>query len=173
MGISDVGAFMRAIPKWWRPLRYEWVTRVGDAEGNATLNKAISPIYHIDRIQAPLMIGQGANDPRVRQAESDRIAGALSRRGAAVTCACVGGGTQGPCNNAMQAAGGQALPAAGWWPHLTTQIFLLPADILYPDEGHGLVIPANRLDFYSRAGDEHACICGDCEACCSAAQLPC
>ncbi len=89
MGISDVGAFMRAIPKWWRPLRYEWVTRVGDAEGNATLNKAISPIYHIDRIQAPLMIGQGANDPRVRQAESDRIAGALSRRGAAVTCACV------------------------------------------------------------------------------------
>jgi dipeptidyl aminopeptidase/acylaminoacyl peptidase len=38
--------------------------RVGDAEEDEELNRRISPLYHADKIQVPLIIGQGANDPR-------------------------------------------------------------------------------------------------------------
>ena len=44
-------------------------------------NKKISPLYHIDQITAPLLIGQGANDPRVKQAEADQIAFAMKKKG--------------------------------------------------------------------------------------------
>ncbi|WIA34269.1 hypothetical protein OEZ86_012612 [Tetradesmus obliquus] len=109
VGISNVGTFMRSIPPYWKPLRYEWATRVGDAEKNETLNREISPYYHVDKIRAPLLIGQGANDPRVPQPESDQMFSAMKAKG------------------------------------LDVQY------VLYPDEGHGLVRAANRLDFYSRA----------------------
>ena len=46
-----------------------------------TFNKAISPLFHIDNIKAPLLIGQGANDPRVKQAEADQIAFAMADKG--------------------------------------------------------------------------------------------
>jgi dipeptidyl aminopeptidase/acylaminoacyl peptidase len=61
--------------------RYEWATRVGDAENNQTLNRQISPYYHVDKIKAPLLIGQGANDPRVPQPESDQMFAAMKAKG--------------------------------------------------------------------------------------------
>jgi dienelactone hydrolase len=61
--------------------RYEWATRVGDAEKNETLNREISPYYHVDNIKAPLLIGQGANDPRVPQPESDQMFRAMKAKG--------------------------------------------------------------------------------------------
>lgn len=48
--------------------------KIGDVDGDAAFNEAISPLFHVDRISAPLLIGQGANDPRVKQAEADQIA---------------------------------------------------------------------------------------------------
>lgn len=60
---------------------YEWATRVGDAEKNETLNREISPYYHVDKIRAPLLIGQGANDPRVPQPESDQMFSAMKAKG--------------------------------------------------------------------------------------------
>lgn len=68
-----------------------------------------SPVYFADRIKAPLLIVQGANDPRVKQAESDQMVAAMERGGIPVTY------------------------------------------LLFPDEGHGLVRPANRLAFFARA----------------------
>ncbi|KAF8066249.1 dapb3 [Scenedesmus sp. PABB004] len=68
-----------------QPLRYEWLTRVGDAEGNATFNAAISPVFHVANITAPLLIGQGAADPRVPRRESDQIFAALTRAGRKVS----------------------------------------------------------------------------------------
>jgi dipeptidyl aminopeptidase/acylaminoacyl peptidase len=73
VGISNVGTFMRSIPPYWMPLRYEWATRVGPADVDESLNRRISPMYHVDKIKAPLMIAQGAHDPRVPQAESDQM----------------------------------------------------------------------------------------------------
>ena len=55
-----------------------------DEEGLALL-KERSPLYSADRIVRPLLIGQGANDPRVNQAESDQIVGAMKAKGIPVT----------------------------------------------------------------------------------------
>lgn len=73
VGISNVGTFMKSIPPYWEPLRYEWTERVGPADVDEPFNRRISPMYHVDKIKAPLMIAQGAHDPRVPQAESDQM----------------------------------------------------------------------------------------------------
>ena len=54
--------------------------RVGDVENDQALNEKISPFYHADKIKAPLLIGQGANDQRVKQAEADQIYNAMKVR---------------------------------------------------------------------------------------------
>merc|ERR1712086_350942 len=48
--------------------------KVGDVDDDEDFNKKVSPLFHVDNIKAPLLIGQGANDPRVKQAEADQIA---------------------------------------------------------------------------------------------------
>lgn len=54
--------------------------RLGDCENDEALNRKVSPLFHVDKIRAPLLIGQGANDPRVKQSESDQIAEALEEK---------------------------------------------------------------------------------------------
>ena len=49
-------------------------------------NQAISPLFHVDKIKAPLLIGQGANDPRVKQAEADQIAFSMAAKQIPVEC---------------------------------------------------------------------------------------
>jgi dipeptidyl aminopeptidase/acylaminoacyl peptidase len=60
---------------------------VGDfrTEEGRELLKKHSPLTYVDRICRPLLIGQGANDPRVKQAESDQIVQAMQARGIPVT----------------------------------------------------------------------------------------
>src|SRR3546814_2782664 len=65
----------------------QWYKRVGDPrtdEGKQLLLDR-SPITHVDKISKPLLIGQGANDPRVVQAESDQIVEAMQAKGIPVT----------------------------------------------------------------------------------------
>lgn len=81
VGVSNVGTFLKSIPPYWRPLRIDFVNRVGDAEANATLNQEISPLFHVRNIRAPLLIGQGANDPRVPKRESDQMFAAMKAKG--------------------------------------------------------------------------------------------
>lgn len=50
-------------------------------DNDQEFNEKISPLYHVDKIKAPLLIGQGANDPRVKQAEADQIAFSMQDRG--------------------------------------------------------------------------------------------
>ena len=57
---------------------------VGDPGRDAARLKATSPLFHVDRIRCPLLVAQGANDPRVRKAESDQIVTALRERGVEV-----------------------------------------------------------------------------------------
>ena len=69
-------------------MKKQLVHRVGDVENDQELNERISPYYHADKIKVPLLIGQGANDPRVKQAEADQIYNAMKVRSA---CVLVGG----------------------------------------------------------------------------------
>jgi dipeptidyl aminopeptidase/acylaminoacyl peptidase len=85
VGPSNVATLLGSIPLYWAPVKKRWVRRVGDAEHDAELNRRISPLFHVDRIRAPLLIGHGANDPRVKQEESDRIVHAMREHHLEVT----------------------------------------------------------------------------------------
>jgi dipeptidyl aminopeptidase/acylaminoacyl peptidase len=81
VGPSNIISLLKTIPPYWAPLRAMFVKRVGDPEKEEAMLKERSPLFHVDRIKAPLLIGQGANDPRVNQAESDQIYEALKKGG--------------------------------------------------------------------------------------------
>jgi dipeptidyl aminopeptidase/acylaminoacyl peptidase len=111
VGPSSLFTLIKSIPPYWAPMRAEFDKRIGnidDPADKALLEKA-SPLYSAGNIKIPLLIAQGANDPRVKQAESEQIVEAVRKNGKPVTY------------------------------------------IVYPDEGHGMARPENRIDFYARA----------------------
>jgi dipeptidyl aminopeptidase/acylaminoacyl peptidase len=77
VGISNFETFFKHTGPWRRKLR---ASEYGDPERDAALLRKLSPIHRIDRIRAPLMIIQGANDPRVPQEESDQMVEQLRAR---------------------------------------------------------------------------------------------
>jgi len=82
VGPSNIVTLLEAIPAYWKPMQDMFKTRVGDwttEEGKADL-LARSPLTKVDQIVRPLLIGQGANDPRVKQVEADQIAAAMKER---------------------------------------------------------------------------------------------
>ena len=87
VGPSNMITLLETIPPYWTPMLEMLVSRMGDhrtEEGRAFL-KSRSPLTYADRICKPLLIGQGANDPRVKQAESDQIVQAMQAKGIPVT----------------------------------------------------------------------------------------
>jgi dipeptidyl aminopeptidase/acylaminoacyl peptidase len=56
----------------------------GDPVADEALLRSVSPVYNVDKIKTPLLVVQGANDPRVKQAESEQIVEALRKRGVSV-----------------------------------------------------------------------------------------
>jgi dipeptidyl aminopeptidase/acylaminoacyl peptidase len=86
-GISNLTSFLHSVPPYWLPEIEKEFRRVGDYrtdEGRAFL-KERSPLTYVDRIQRPLLVGQGANDPRVKKNESDQIVQAMQAGGIPVT----------------------------------------------------------------------------------------
>jgi dipeptidyl aminopeptidase/acylaminoacyl peptidase len=81
VGVSNLLTFMKTIPPYWEPLRPMLYAMVGDPEREADYLREVSPVYHADRIRAPLLVAQGARDPRVNINESNQIVEALRRRG--------------------------------------------------------------------------------------------
>jgi dipeptidyl aminopeptidase/acylaminoacyl peptidase len=81
VGPSEVAALFRSFPPYWSVRKVRWIRRVGDVENDDALNRRISPLFHADRIRAPLLIGHGSNDPRVKLAASDAIAAAVRKNG--------------------------------------------------------------------------------------------
>ncbi|KAL3920564.1 MAG: hypothetical protein SGILL_003201 [Bacillariaceae sp.] len=81
VGPSNVKTLLDSIPSYWGPLRNQMLLKIGDVDSDAEFNKKISPLFHVDNIKAPLLIGQGANDPRVKQAEADQIAFSMKEKG--------------------------------------------------------------------------------------------
>lgn len=87
VGPSNLETLLETIPPYWAPMVKQFHERMGNPktpEGLALL-KARSPLHKADRIVRPLLIGQGANDPRVKQSESDQIVAAMEKHGIPVT----------------------------------------------------------------------------------------
>jgi len=86
-GPSNLFTLLASIPPYWEVARSIFFTRVGnpdDPRDKEPLTRA-SPLFSADKIKVPLLIGQGANDPRVRQAEAEQIVDAIARhRGSAL-----------------------------------------------------------------------------------------
>ncbi len=83
VGPSNLITLLDSIPPYWEAIRKMFVERMGDpasAEGKARLEKQ-SPLNSAEKIKSPLLVIQGANDPRVKKAESDQIVVALRERG--------------------------------------------------------------------------------------------
>ncbi|HEX8982020.1 MAG TPA: prolyl oligopeptidase family serine peptidase [Ktedonobacterales bacterium] len=78
VGPSNLLTFVRSVPPTWRRMMAAWV---GDPEADADLLRERSPITYVDQIRAPLLVLQGANDPRVVKAESDQMVERLKSQG--------------------------------------------------------------------------------------------
>ncbi len=81
VGPSNLFTLLESIPPYWKPMVALFHTRMGHPEKDAELLRAASPLFHAENIRAPLLIGQGANDPRVKRQESLQIVEALRRLG--------------------------------------------------------------------------------------------
>ena len=109
VGPSNLETLLATIPPYWAAFFENLARRVGDprTEAGRKLLQERSPLNSAGAITKPLLICQGANDPRVKQAESDQIITAMRAKGLPVTY------------------------------------------VLYPEEGHGLAIPENRISFFA------------------------
>ncbi len=87
VGPSNLQTLLATIPPYWKSFFEEFAVRVGDprTEEGRKLLADRSPISHVDAIKKPLLIAQGANDPRVKQAESDQIVKSMKDKGLPVT----------------------------------------------------------------------------------------
>lgn len=87
VGPSNILTLLATIPPYWEPAKQLFKDRVGDwstEQGRKFLTDR-SPLSHVDKIKRPLLIGQGANDPRVKQSESDQIVKAMREKKIPVT----------------------------------------------------------------------------------------
>ena len=79
VGPSNIITLLNSIPPYWGPAKEMFMRRVGDPDDPEDRERleSQSPFFHAENIEAPLLIIQGANDPRVKKAESDQIVVAL------------------------------------------------------------------------------------------------
>jgi dipeptidyl aminopeptidase/acylaminoacyl peptidase len=84
VGVSNIFTFLNTIPPYWKPYLEMLYEMVGDPVRDKEQFEATSPAFHADSIKTPLLIAQGANDPRVNKAESDQMVEALRKRGVSV-----------------------------------------------------------------------------------------
>ena len=76
VGPSNLNTLLQTIPPYWSTILSTFHKRMGDSE---PVLSAQSPLFKANQIKAPLIIGQGANDPRVKKAESDQIVEAMRK----------------------------------------------------------------------------------------------
>jgi len=87
VGPSNLETLLNTIPPYWEPGMALFTTRVGDhrTEVGRQFLRSRSPLTFVERIKRPLLIGQGANDPRVKQSEADQIVAAMQQKGIPVS----------------------------------------------------------------------------------------
>ena len=81
VGVSNLFTFLNTIPPYWKPYLDMFHEMVGDPQKDKELLTATSPALNAQKIKTPLLVAQGAQDPRVNKAESDQIVNGLKKRG--------------------------------------------------------------------------------------------
>jgi dipeptidyl aminopeptidase/acylaminoacyl peptidase len=81
VGPSDLRTLIRSIPPYWAPLVAQFHQRVGNPDTEPDFLWSRSPLSRVDAIRIPMLIAQGANDPRVKKEESEQIVAAMTERG--------------------------------------------------------------------------------------------
>jgi dipeptidyl aminopeptidase/acylaminoacyl peptidase len=87
VGPSNLFTLLETIPPYWESFKQQFYRRMGDptTDSGRALLKERSPLYFADKIKRPLLIGQGANDPRVNVRESDQIVDSMKAKNIPVT----------------------------------------------------------------------------------------
>ncbi len=81
VGVSNMFTFMQTIPPYWEPYRDMFYEMVGDPKKDSALLASASPVFYADNIKVPLLVAQGAKDPRVNINESNQIVEAVKAKG--------------------------------------------------------------------------------------------
>ncbi|MGI8793237.1 MAG: S9 family peptidase [Acidimicrobiales bacterium] len=81
VGPSSIKTLIESIPPYWAPMVAQFHTRVGNPETEEEFLWSRSPLSKVDEIKIPMLIAQGANDPRVKQAEAEQIVEAMKQKG--------------------------------------------------------------------------------------------
>lgn len=84
VGVSNLFTLLQTIPPYWEQEREMYYEMIGHPVKDSLYFVSVSPVFHADKIKVPLMVVQGARDPRVKKAESDQIVEALAARGITV-----------------------------------------------------------------------------------------
>ncbi len=84
VGVSNLFTFLKTIPPYWKPYLDMMHEMIGDPTKDSADLAERSPVFHTDKMKAPILVAQGANDPRVNIDESNQIVEALRKRGIAV-----------------------------------------------------------------------------------------
>jgi dipeptidyl aminopeptidase/acylaminoacyl peptidase len=83
-GVSNWLRTLQNTPPWWESMKQALFKELGDPVKDEQMLREISPVFHADKITKPLLVLQGANDPRVLKAESDDIVAAVKKKGVPV-----------------------------------------------------------------------------------------
>jgi len=83
-GVSNWVRTLESIPAWWEAQRKALYAEIGDLKADAQMLRDVSPVFHAEKIRRPLLVLQGANDPRVIKPESDDIVAAVKKNGVPV-----------------------------------------------------------------------------------------
>jgi len=83
-GVSNWLRTLQSIPEWWGPARDALYKELGDPVKDADYLRRISPLFHAEKIERPLIVLQGENDPRVLKKESEEIVEAVRKKGVPV-----------------------------------------------------------------------------------------
>ncbi len=81
VGPSNLVTLIKTIPPYWAPLIGIFHRRVGNPDTEPEFLQSRSPLYKVDQIKIPMLIAQGANDPRVKQAEAEQVVAAMQSKG--------------------------------------------------------------------------------------------
>lgn len=81
VGPSSIKTLIESIPPYWAPQLAMFHKRVGNPETEEEFLWSRSPLSRVDQIKIPMLVVQGANDPRVKQAEAEQIVGAMKEKG--------------------------------------------------------------------------------------------
>jgi prolyl oligopeptidase len=83
-GVTNWVRTLESIPPWWESFRESLYAELGDPAVDGERLRRISPVFHGDKVKKPVLVVQGANDPRVLQVESDEMVAAIKKNGVPV-----------------------------------------------------------------------------------------